>query len=161
MEKRIVELKQNLVDEVKAIIKDAPSTFVVEYRGLDVKKLAELRTELRKDGNEMKVYKNSIVVRAVNSLGHKSFEKELVGPNALVFSKSDAVSGAKVLTKFAKKNKKLILKGAIVEGKVVDVNEVMILSSLPDKQGMISMLLGCLQAPIRNLACTLKAVADK
>ncbi len=161
MGEKAVKNKQKLVDELSVVIKDSSSTFLVEYRGLTVSKLSQLRNELRKDGNEMTVYKNSVVVRAVNSLGYNEIEKELVGPNALVFSKHDPVSGARVITQFAKKNKMLVLKSAVVEGKVVSVEEIKTLSTLTDKEGMISMLLGCLKLPITKFACTLSAVASR
>jgi len=83
----------------------------------------------------------------------------LTGPNAIAFG-SDAVAPARVLAKFAKDHDKLVLKSGIVEGKVVDVNVIKELSSLPNREGMLSMLLSCLQSPVRGFACAVKAVAD-
>ena len=83
----------------------------------------------------------------------------MVGPNAIAFGK-DATAPARVLAKFAKKHESLVLKSGIVEGKVVDVETIQKLSALPNKEGMISMFLGCLQSPIIKFACAVKAVAE-
>ncbi len=159
MERKIIKRKQELVNDVKENIENSPSTYIVEYRGLDVSKLSELRSMLREENNEMHVYKNSIASRAFESLGHNDINEYLVGPNAFVFSKEDAVSAARILSKFAKKNKKLIIKSALVEGKITTENEIKTLATLPNKEGMISKLLGCLQAPVANLAVVLNEVA--
>jgi large subunit ribosomal protein L10 len=87
-------------------------------------------------------------------------DKELEGPNALVIAKNDPCATAKVLTKFAKRNEELVVKGGIVEGKVVSAKEVATVANLPNKDGLLSMFLGCLQASVRNFACAIKAVAD-
>ena len=85
----------------------------------------------------------------------------LKGPNAIVFSK-DVIGGAKVIAKYAKRHKDvLIVKGGVVEGKFVDAAGMLEVAKLPGKEGLISMFLSCLQAPIRSFACAVKAVADK
>ena len=161
MNKSIIERKETLVNEVSEELKKSASSIIVEYRGLTVAKMSELRRELRKQNATLKVYKNSIVSRAANLAGYSELEEELTGPNAIVFSETDSTSAAKLLTKFAKRNDELVVKGGIVEGKYVDSKEMKIVATLPNKEGMLSMLLSCLQAPIRNFACAVKAVADK
>ena len=161
MNKAIIEQKENLVSEVSEEMKNCASTIVVEYRGLSVAKISELRRELRKQDATMKVYKNSIVSRAAEKVGYSELDSELTGPNAIVFSKTDSTGAAKLLTKFAKRNEELVVKGGIVEGKYVDANEMKVVATLPNKEGMLSMLLGCLQAPIIKFACAVKAVAEK
>ena len=161
MNKAIIEQKETLVNEVSEEMKNSASTVVVEYRGLTVEKISQLRRELRKQDATMKVYKNSIVSRAANLVGYSELDEELTGPNAIVFSKTDSTGAAKLLTKFAKRNEELVVKGGIVEGKYVDAKGMKVVATLPNKEGMLSMLLGCLQAPIRNFACAVKAVADK
>ena len=136
------------------------ATVVVEYRGLTVAEVTELRRSLRAEGIEFKVYKNSMSQRAAEAAGFNALTEQLTGPNAIAFS-DDAVAPSRVLAKFAKKHDKLVLKGAIVEGKVVGVDTIKELSSLPNRDGMLSMLLSCLQAPVRSFACAVKAVADK
>jgi large subunit ribosomal protein L10 len=100
-----------------------------------------------------------MVQRAAEQLGHNDLLSSLTGPNAIAFS-SDAVAPSRVLANFAKKHEKLVLKAGVVEGKVVGNDTIQELASLPNKEGMISMFLGCLQAPVRSFACALKAVAD-
>ena len=161
MNKAIIEQKENLVCEVSEEMKSSASTIIVEYRGLSVAKLSELRKELRKQDATIKVYKNSIISRAAEKVGYSELDSELTGPNAIVFSKSDATGAAKLLTKFARRNDALVVKGGIVEGKYVDAKEMKVVATLPNKEGMLSMLLSCLQAPIRSFACAVKAIADK
>ena len=105
------------------------------------------------------MYKNALAQRAVESIGADGLKEVLVGPNAIAFGK-DATAPARVLAKFAKKHENLVLKSGIVEGKVVDEETIKKLSALPNKEGMISMFLGCLQSPIIKFACAVKAVAE-
>lgn len=160
MNQAVLEAKKQTVVEVAEKFKNSSSAVVVEYRGLTVAEVTELRRALRAEGVEMKVYKNSITARAAEEAGFGELKDQLTGPNAVAFS-SDAVAPSRVLAKFAKKHEKLVLKGGVVEGKVVDVQTVKSLSSLPNKEGMLSMLLSCLQSPVRGFACAVKAVADK
>lgn len=159
MNKKIVDAKKKVVKELEKEIEGSESTFIVEYRGLSVAKLAELRKELRKEDSDMKVYKNSLVRRAATNLGYEDLTKELVGPNAFVFVKKNPAAGARVLTKFAKLNNKLVLKGAVVEKAVVTNDEVKVLSKLGSKEELISKFLGCLKSPMTKFALTLDAVA--
>ena len=161
MNKAIIEQKETLVSEVSEELKSSAATVVVEYRGLTVEKISQLRRELKKQDATMKVYKNSIVSRAANLVGYSELDSELTGPNAVVFSKTDSTGAAKLLTKYAKRNEELVVKGGIVEGKYVDAQEMKVVATLPNKEGMLSMLLSCLQAPIRSFACAVKAIADK
>lgn len=159
MNQAIIDSKKAVVSEIAQKMKDADSTVVVEYRGLSVAEVTELRRELRAEGIEFKVYKNSLAQRAAEEAGAADLAKDLIGPNAIAFG-TDAVAPARVLAKFAKKHDKLVLKSGIVEGKVVGVDTVKELASLPNRDGMLSMLLSCLQSPVRSFACVVKAVAD-
>ncbi|MBR2802031.1 MAG: 50S ribosomal protein L10 [Erysipelotrichaceae bacterium] len=160
MNQAVFNAKQEMVSEITNKIKDSASAVVVEYRGLTVAEITELRRDLRKEDVELKVYKNSMVERAVEACGYGEELKEtLKGPNAFAFSK-DATAPARVLSKFAKKHKLLVVKNGIVEGKVVDNATIKELASLPNHDGMLSMLLSCLQAPVSSFARVVKAVAD-
>lgn len=160
MNQSIIDNKKAIVEEIAGKMKSAESTVVVEYRGLTVAQVTQLRRDLRAEGIEFKVYKNSMAQRAAQEAGYAELTENLTGPNAIAFG-SDAVAPARVLAKFAKKNTKLVLKAGVVEGKVVDVNTLNELAALPNRDGMISMLLSCLQAPVRQFACVVKAVADQ
>ena len=160
MNQAIVESKKAVVAEIANNLKEAPSTVVVEYRGLTVAEITELRRALRAEDVEMKVYKNKLAQRAATEVGYEGLCESLTGPNALVFGK-DATAPARVLSKFAKTHEKLVVKAGTVEGKVVGLDTLTTISNLPNREGMYSMLLSVLQAPVRNFACVVKAVADK
>ena len=159
MNQALLDAKVALVNEVADKFAKSSSSVVVEYRGLTVAEVTELRRELRKEGIDFKVYKNGISTRAAKQAGFDELSEQFVGPNAIAFS-DDAVAPSRILAKFAKKHDKLVLKGAVVEGEVVNKDTILELSSLPNKEGMLSMLLSCLQSPLTKFACTVKAVAD-
>lgn len=160
MNEAIINSKKAVVSEIAEKMKQSESTVVVEYRGLTVAEVTELRRNLRAENVDFKVYKNSLAQRAAEEAEMADLTKDLVGPNAIAFG-GDAVAPARVLAKFAKDHDKLVLKSGIVEGKVVDAATIKELSSLPNREGMLSMLLSCLQSPIRGVACAVKAVADQ
>ena len=159
MNQAVLSNKQAIVSEISDKIKNCDSTVVCEYRGLSVAEVTELRRSLRAEEVEFKVYKNTMFERACDECGFEDLKDILVGPNAFAFSK-DATAPARVLAKFAKKHKALVLKKGIVEGKVVDEDTIKELSLLPNRDGMLSMLLSCLQAPVSSFARAVKAVAD-
>ena len=160
MNQSIIAAKEAMVNEVAEGIKSSQSTTIVEYRGLTVAELKELRKNLRAEGAELKVYKNNLVLRASRELGYTELESSLEGPNAVVFSHESPTAAPKILAKFAKKNKNLVIKSGIAEGKVLSKEQVNELAKLPSKEGMLSMLLGCLQSPVIKFACAVKAVAE-
>ena len=159
MNQAVLSQKQAVVTEISDKIKNSDSTVVCEYRGLSVAEVTELRRKLREENVELKVYKNTMFERACDDCGFGDLKDVLVGPNAFAFS-SDATAPARVLAKFAKKHKALVLKSGIVEGKVVDEKTITELSLLPNRDGMLSMLLSCLQSPVSSFARVVKAVAD-
>lgn len=159
MNQAVLSQKQAIVSEISDKMKNSDSTVVCEYRGLSVAEVTELRRNLREENVELKVYKNTMVERACDECGFAELKDVLVGPNAFAFSE-DATAPARVLAKFAKKHKALVLKSGIVEGKVVDENTIKELSLLPNRDGMLSMLLSCLQSPVSSFARVVKAVAD-
>lgn len=154
-----LESKKQVVSKITDSFKESSSLVIVEYRGLTVADLSELRKSLKAVNASFNVYKNTLVQRASDKLGHKDLDQYLSGSNAYVFSK-DVVEGPKVLAKFAKKNENLVIKAGLVEGKVVDAAGVKAVATMPNREGLISMFLSCLQAPIRSFACIVKAVAD-
>ena len=161
MNQAVLAAKTETVKEISEKAKKSQTIIVCEYRGLTVAQIQEVRRALHKEKAEMNVYKNSLVERAVDELGYNDLNSVLTGPNAIVFSE-DVIAGAKVIAKYAKRHKDiLVVKGGIVEGKFVDAKGIIEVSKLPGKEGLLSMFLSCLQAPIRSFACAVKAVADK
>ena len=160
MNKEVLEAKQSVVKEIVEKAQGSATIVVAEYRGLSVAQLQELRRALRKEEAELCVYKNSLVERAGEELGYKDWNEILSGPNAIIFSK-EISNGAKVVAKYAKRfGDTLKVKGGIVEGKFVNADEMKAVAKLPGREGLLSMFLSCLQAPVRQFACTVKAVAD-
>ena len=161
MNQAVLAAKSETVKTITEKAQKSQTIIVCEYRGLTVAQIQEVRRALRKENAEMNVYKNSLVERAVDELGYNELNDILSGPNAIVFS-TDVIAGAKVIAKYAKRHRDvLIVKGGIVEGKFVDAKGMLEVAKLPGKEGLISMFLSCLQAPIRSFACAVKAVADK
>ncbi len=157
----IIEQKKQLVTEIQEKLQGSVSTIVVDYRGLSVTEVTELRKQLREAGIEFKVYKNSMTRRAAEGAGFGGLNENLTGPNAIAFSTEDAVSPAKIINNFAKKHEALEIKAGVMEGNIISVEEVKALAELPSREGLLSMLLSVLQAPIRGLAIATKAVADQ
>lgn len=159
MNQNVLEYKQGVVSEIQNKFKDSSSTVVAEYRGLSVAEITELRRTLRAEGVEMKVYKNTLASLAADAAGYSDLKNALTGPNALAFG-SDETTAARLMATFAKKHKALVLKGGIVEGKVVDEATIKELSALPNRDGMLGMLLSVLQAPVAGFARAVNAVAE-
>lgn len=158
---KVLEEKQLLVNELTAKLRESSCTVVTDYRGLNVAQVTELRKQLREAGVEFQVLKNTLVKRATAEAQLTELDEVLSGPTAIAFSKEDPVAPAKILNEFSKKNDKLQIKAGVVEGKVVDVNQIKALADLPSREGLLSMLLSVLQAPIRNFALAVKAVGEK
>jgi len=154
------EEKVQSVQEIAGKLREAKSAVLTDYRGLTVKQVTELRKLCREAGVDFKVYKNKLAQRATAEVGASGLDQYLTGPTAIAFA-SDEVTAAKILNDFAKKNDKLEIKGGIVDGQVMGDAEIKALADLPSREGLLSMLLSVLQAPMRNFALAVKAVAEK
>lgn len=161
MSEAIIAKKAALVEEVSEKFKAAASVVIVDYRGLTVDEVTRLRKQLREANVEMKVIKNSILSRAAKAAGLEGLDEVFTGPTAVAFSNEDVVAPAKIMDEFAKEAKALEIKGGIIEGSVATLEEVQALAKLPNREGLLSMLLSVLQAPVRNVAYAVKAVAEK
>lgn len=153
--------KQQVVEEIAEKLSESQTTVLVDYRGLNVEEVTELRKQLRENNIDYKVYKNTLARRAIADTDLVDLEESLIGPTAIAFSKDDVVAPAKVLYDFAKNHNALEIKGGVIEGEVVTIDQLEELSTLPDHDGLVSMLLSVLQAPIRNLAYATKAIAEQ
>ncbi|MFB5763476.1 50S ribosomal protein L10 [Paenibacillus medicaginis] len=158
---KVIQAKQETVEAVTAKLRESATTVVADYRGLTVAQVTELRKQLREAGIEFQVLKNTLLRRATAAAELTDLDSALTGPTAIAFSADDAVAPAKILNDFAKKNDALKLKGGVLEGRVVSSEEVKALAELPSREGLLSMLLSVLQAPVRNFALAVKAVAEK
>ena len=160
MSEASIAKKAQEVEVVTAKLKESASVVVVDYRGLTVDEVTSLRKQLRDANIEMKVIKNGILRRAAVAAGLEGLDEVFVGPTAVAFSNEDVVAPAKIMNDFAKTADKLEIKGGIIEGNVSSVEEIVALAKLPSREGLLSMLLSVLQAPVRNVAYAVKAVSE-
>lgn len=156
-----VELKQPIVDEIRSSIDGAQSVVVVKYLGIDVAKDTALRKAFREADVNYKVYKNTMVRRAIEGTEFASLADVLEGPNAFAISKTDATAPARIISKFAKDVPALEIKAGIVEGTLYDTEGMKQIAAVPSREELISKLLGSLQSPITNLARVLNQIAEK
>ncbi len=167
-----IEVKQQLVSAISDKLKNSQAAVVVDYRGLNVEEVTELRKLSREAGIEYKVYKNTMMRRALEEAGIDGLTEVFVGPTAIAVSLEDAVAPAKILSEFAKTHKNLEIKAGLVDGKAIDAAGVADLAKLPAREVLIAQVLGGLNAPIsgfanvlngnlRGLAVALNAIAEK
>lgn len=158
MGKKAIEIKKQQVEEVKQKFEKAESIVFYDYRGLTVQEVSELRNDFRDAGIEYKVIKNNILRRAVKENNIEGLDEILTGPTAAAIGYDDPVSGAKVLVNFIKKVKKTEIKVGILNGKVVNIDEIKQLANLPSREELLGKLAGSLNAPIAGLAMALNAI---
>ena len=156
-----IQAKQDQVDLLAEKMKNAASFVVVNYRGLNVAEATDLRKQLRDSDVDMHVVKNTIIRRAAEAAGIEGLEDIFVGPTAIAFSEEEVVAPAKIMVEFAEEAPALEVKGGYMEGEVVSIETIQAVAKLPSRDGLLSMLLSVLQAPIRNTALAFKAVAEK
>ncbi|HLR91449.1 MAG TPA: 50S ribosomal protein L10 [Atopostipes sp.] len=158
---QLIERKQQEVNELTEKFQNSAAFVVVNYRGLNVAEVTDLRKQLREAGVEMRVVKNTLLRRAAEAAGIEGIEETFVGPTAIAFSEEEVVAPAKIMVEFAEEAEALEVKGGYMEGEVVSIETIESIAKLPSREGLLSMLLSVLQAPVRNTALAFKAVADK
>ena len=156
-----VELKQPIVDEIKASLEGAQGVVVVDYRGLTVEQDTQLRKQLREAGVVYKVYKNTMMHRAFEGTQCEELIQHLHGTNAIAISATDATAPARILDKFAKKAPALELIAGIVEGNYNDQAGIQALAGIPSREELLGKLLGSIQSPITNFARVLNQIAEQ
>ena len=156
-----VELKAPVVDEIKASLDGAQGVVVVDYRGLTVEQDTQLRKQLREAGVAYKVYKNTLVKRAIAGTQYEGLTDLLDGPNAIAISANDATAPARILSNFAKTADALELKCGVVEGTFYDAKGIAAIANIPSREELLSKLLGSIQSPITNFARVIKQIAEK
>lgn len=155
-----VELKQPVVEEISANIKDAQSVVLVDYRGLTVEQDTNLRSQMREAGIVYKVYKNTMMNFAFKGTDFETLAPYLEGPSAIAISKDDATAPARILAKFAKDAPALELKCGVVEGTYYDAAGMAAIAKVPSREELLSRLLGSMQSPVTNLARVLNQIAE-
>ena len=146
------------VDELKAKVDSTSTAVVTEYRGLTVAEISSLRRRLRSLGADYKVFKNTLVLRAIAGTAVESIGEYLQGPTAIAFVDGDVSAVAKALRDFARESPKLIVKGGVVDGKSLSFKDLTALADLPSRDVLLAQFAGLLASPLRTMAGLLKAV---
>ena len=152
--------KKNYIEEMKGVFSKTSSVFITHYQGLTVKQIDELRTEMRKHGILFKITKNRITKLALEGSKFKKLEDLFSGPTAIALSE-DAITSAKILTKFAKKNKSLKIIGGIMEQEPLSIEEVEKIATLPTLDEARGKIVGILATPAQKILSILLAPGSK
>ena len=156
---KILEAKQNVINEITDVAKTSASFILFDYRGLTAEETAELRKALRDNGAKYKVWKNTLTKRALDSLNY-NLDDCLNGPSAMAYS-DDSVAPIKVISDFAKEHKALEIKGGIVDGEVASLDTIKQLSTLPSREGLLTMLASGLIGTVRDLSIALNMLSEE
>ena len=150
--------KAATVKEVKSRVKSTSTAVVTEYRGMTVAQISTLRRQLRTLDADFKVYKNTLVLRAIAGSEVESLGELLQGPTAITFIDGDVSAVAKALRDFAKEIPTLVVKGGVVNGKALTLKDLAALADLPSRDVLMAQFAGLLASPLRTMASLLKAV---
>ncbi len=154
------EKKKIYINEMSAQFQNAESVLVTHYQGLTVKQLDDLRSKMREHGIQFKITKNRITKIALEKTKCKDLSKLFKGPTAIAFSK-DAITSAKILTKFSKENDKLQILGGIMGSEILDVDGVKNVALLPTLDEARAKIVGILRSPAQKITSILLAPASK
>jgi large subunit ribosomal protein L10 len=153
--------KEKAIAEFTELLRGSTAVIVTQNKGLNSEQVTQLRKASREAGVTLKVVKNTLAIRAAKAAGINGLDPFLTGPTAIAFTKGDFLAPAKVLTKFAKDNDKLVVMGGVMEGKAVDPAEVQTFASLPSKEELVAMLLRTINGPASGLARVINAIVEK
>jgi len=150
--------KTAVVEEIAGQIQSAEAIFAVDYRGISVSQVADLRTKLRDADARFRIVKNSLSERAADQAGMETLKPMLIGPTALTFVKGDAALAAKALNDTARQLNLLEFKGGVLNGAVLTADDVRSIARLPSRDVLIAQLVGTIAAPLTGLARGLNAL---
>ena len=160
--RKAIEIKSEVVSEIVEKLQKSSAAVVVDYKGLTVEEVTELRKQMREAGVDYKVYKNTLVRRVAKEVGIEQFNDELlVGTNAIAFGYDDPDAPASILKGFMDSHPKMKLKMGIVEGAFYDESKIVEMANIPSREVLIAKLLGSLKAPVSNFAYLIDAIAKK
>ena len=157
----VLEKKQQQVAELKEKISGAVTRIIVDYKGINVSDDTALRKELRENGVEYFVVKNTILGRAIDGTSVEEMKSVLEGATALALSKEDYTAAARILCKFAEGHDNFKVKSGFLDGEVVDVATIESLAKLPTKEVLLATVCSAFQAPIAAFARAVQAIVDK
>lgn len=153
--------KADIVDSLVEKLKDVACVFLVDYRGLKVEEVYELRSALRKTDSRMYVLRNTLLSRVFNLSSQEEAAKMVQGPTAVVWTKGDIVETAKALDGFAKEHENLKIRFGILQNEILSDQKITALAKLPPRQVLLGQLVGVMEGPISGLVFTLEGVISE
>ena len=157
--KKILETKENIVSEITDKIKSSESVILFTYQGLTVSEMEELRKSLRENDAEVKIYKNTLVKRALESLNIKMEDSYLEGPNAIVFGKN-LLEPIKVISKFAKEHEAATVRIGIISGEIADLDVINKYATIPSRDTLLTQLASGMMAYVKDLSIALNLYSE-
>ena len=156
---KILQEKQNVVEEITKKLDNSESVILFSYQGLSVADIASLRRELRNNNSEVKIYKNTLLKRALESK-NINLDEFLEGPNAIIFG-ATVLEPIKVLSNFQKEHKEAEIQTGVINGEVVTLDVIKEYASIPSMEGLLTMLAGGMIEHVKNLSIGLNLYAEK
>jgi large subunit ribosomal protein L10 len=151
--------KAEIVEEIKQNLQNSTAVYLVDYRGINVADINQLRREFRKEGVKYKVYKNTLFARAIDEVGgYDKLKDLLVGMTGVVFAEENYVAPAKIIQKYFKETEKLALKGCYIESEFYDGSSLETLASMPTKEEVMAGIVGSIASPASGIVGALNAV---
>ena len=159
---KILNEKKAVVEQLTETLKSASSGVLVDYKGITVAEDTALRQELRENGVEYSVVKNTLMRFAINNVGMEELDEVLNGTTSLAVSKDDPIAPMRIINKYSKQmGDRFNIKAGFMDGKVIPLADVAALAELPSKDALLGQVLGMMLAPITSLAIVIKAIAEK
>ncbi|MDD6160094.1 MAG: 50S ribosomal protein L10 [Oscillospiraceae bacterium] len=159
---KVLSEKQAIVAALTDTLKEATAGVLVDYKGITVAEDTALRHELRENGVEYSVVKNTLVRFAANNVGMSELDEVLNGTTSMAISKGDPIAPMRIINKYAKQmGDRFNIKAGFMDGKVLPLDDVFALAELPSKEALLGQVLGTMLAPITSLAIVIKAIAEK
>ena len=150
--------KAAAIAEIAAHIDESHAVFAVDYRGISVPQVAELRSQLREADASFKVVKNSLTERAADQVGAETLKALLEGPTALTFVRGDIATAAKAIADYGRATQLLPFKGGLMDGAAIDPDQIRSLSRLPSREVLYGQLVGVVASPVSGLVRSLSAL---
>jgi len=155
------ELKIKSVKDIKEKFDKSKVIILTDYKGLTMSQLSKLRRKLRTINAEYKVFKNTLISRAIKDKSYDGIDPLLTGSTAILFGYDDQVAPTKVLSQFIKENEKPSIKGGLLDGKVIDTKTITMLAKLPSREVLLGRVVGTMKAPITNFVLDCKGILNK
>ena len=156
-----IEMKKGVVAGIREKFEKAQTAVLVDYRGLNVAEVTDLRNQLRKAGVEYAVLKNTMINLAIKDMNLDDMKAHLEGPTAVAFGYEDAIAPAKILSEFGKKNKKISIKCGMCDGAYLDEAGVQALANTPSREVLIAKIMGSMMSSVSKFVYALEAIRKK